>query len=103
MNTISNLVWKQHITTYEGMDVIAEFSSIRDVFIFPMDVGDVWTADYEWESGTWPFIYTFHETHELLLAGSGIVKVPASGDDWWETLSSDTLLFHIIMGHFHMF
>lgn len=82
-------------TTYEGMDVIAEFSSIRDVFMFPMDVGDTWTADYEWESGMWPLIYTFHETHELLLVGEGIVKVPASGDDWWECIVIQDHFTHV--------
>lgn len=73
-------------TTYEGIGVTAEFSSVRDVFVFPMEVGSAWSADFEWDVELWPFSYHFHETHDVELVGEGIVKVPASGEDWWECL-----------------
>lgn len=73
-------------TTFEGFDALCDFSSPRTVFRFPMHIGTAWTADYEWEVSIWPFSWDFHETHDCLVVGEGIVKVPASGDDWWECM-----------------
>ena len=79
-------------TTSEGYDITADFSSPRVVFDFPMYVGDTWSAHYTFEVYFWPFTFHFEEWHDVEVVGEGIVKVPASGNDWWPCM--------VILDHF---
>ncbi len=73
-------------TTYQGYELTAVYSPQRNVFVFPMGVGDSWSSSYTYSYELMGVPVNCNETHSVSVVGEGLVKVPASGDYWWECL-----------------
>lgn len=73
-------------TTALGNIITAVFAPSRNVFVFPMGVGDSWSSSYTYSYEISGLPVNCSESHSVSVVGEGRVKVPASGDDWWYCL-----------------
>ena len=82
----NNAVQLGWYTTYEGYELTAVYAPSRNVFVFPMEVGDSWSSSYTYSYELMGIPVNCNETHSVSVVGEGLVKVPASGDYWWDCL-----------------
>ncbi len=73
-------------TTAMGEAITAVFAPSRNVFVFPMTVGDSWSSSYNYNYELMGLPVNCQESHNASVVGEGRVKVPASGADWWYCL-----------------
>ncbi len=80
--------YRQHGATLPWLSYqyMVTYDPVATCFDFPLEVGKTW--NYEFTYDFWVgFVHVIvDESHSKEIVGSGSVKVPASGDDWWPCL-----------------
>jgi hypothetical protein len=73
-------------TTVSGYVIDAVYAPPRNVYVFPMGVGDSWSSSYTYSYTIMGLPVNCQESHNVSVVGEGGVRTPASAPGWWACL-----------------